>query len=135
MGDMDRAASLLESDPNFKAVSADTLRSYNKNKKIVKKLAKSHDIFIASDSLMKTIPRLLGPTLHKAGKFPTPLLPTDDIATKVNEVKATIKFQLKKVLCLAVAVGHVNLKNDELIAHKICSQLSSALVEKELAKC
>ncbi|GBL87104.1 60S ribosomal protein L10a [Araneus ventricosus] len=33
---------------------------------------------------------------------------------KIDEVKATIKFQMKKVLCLAVAVGHVKMTPDEL---------------------
>merc|ERR1712137_1179570 len=32
-----------------------------------------HDAFIASDALIKQIPRLLGPGLSKAGKFPTPV--------------------------------------------------------------
>jgi ribosomal protein L1 len=32
--------------------------------------AKKYDGFLASDSIIKTIPRLLGPGLNKAGKFP-----------------------------------------------------------------
>jgi ribosomal protein L1 len=43
----------------------------NKNKKLVKKLAKKYDAFMASEALIKQIPRLLGPGLSKAGKFPT----------------------------------------------------------------
>jgi len=52
-------------------MSADDLKKLNKDKKKVKKLAKSYDAFIASDTLIKQIPRLLGPGLNKAGKFPT----------------------------------------------------------------
>lgn len=37
----------------------------NKNKKLVKKLAKKYDAFLASDGLIKQIPRLLGPGLSK----------------------------------------------------------------------
>ena len=40
----------------------------NKNKKLVKKLAKKYDAFLASEALIKQIPRLLGPGLSK-GKF------------------------------------------------------------------
>merc|ERR1719419_1624595 len=36
---------------------------------------------------------------------------------KVEELKATIKFQLKKVLCLAVAVGNVSMQADDLAAN------------------
>ena len=34
---------------------------------------------------------------------------------KVDEVKSMIKFQMKKVLCLAVAVGHRKVTDDELM--------------------
>ncbi|KAF3825037.1 hypothetical protein GH733_005671 [Mirounga leonina] len=36
-----------------------------------------------------------------------------NMVAKVDEVKSTIKFQMKKVLCLAVAVGHVKMTDDE----------------------
>ena len=32
----------------------------------------------------------------------------------MNEIKASIKFQLKKVLCLGVAVGNVSMQDKEL---------------------
>jgi hypothetical protein len=44
----------------------------NKNKKLVKKLAKKYDAFLASEALIKQIPRLLGPGLSK-GYFYRPL--------------------------------------------------------------
>lgn len=40
-------------------------RRLNKNKKLVKKLAKKYDAFLASEALIKQIPRLLGPGLSK----------------------------------------------------------------------
>ena len=43
------------------AMSSDDLKKLNKNKKLVKKLARKYDAFIASDTLIKQIPRLLGP--------------------------------------------------------------------------
>ena len=47
-------------------MSADDLKKLNKDKKKVKKLAKGYDAFLASDTLIKQIPRLLGPGLNKA---------------------------------------------------------------------
>merc|ERR1712073_119942 len=96
-------------------MSADDLKKLNKDKKKVKKLAKSFDAFIASDTLIKQIPRLLGPGLNKAGKFPTLVTHNDDLRQKVDDLKATIKFQMKKVLCLSVAVGNVAMSEDELV--------------------
>uniref|UniRef100_A0A2R8ZV21 Ribosomal protein n=1 Tax=Pan paniscus TaxID=9597 RepID=A0A2R8ZV21_PANPA len=82
----------------------EALKKLNKNKKLVKKL-----------SLIKQIPRILGPGLNKAGKFPSLLTHNENMVAKVGEVKSTIKFQMKKVLCLAVAVGHVKMTDDELV--------------------
>lgn len=39
--------------------------------------------------------------------------------TKANKIKSTIKFQLKKVLCLAVAVGNIGMTEDELIGNVV----------------
>ena len=83
--------------------------------KLVKKLAKKYDAFLASESLIKQIPRLLGPGLNKAGKFPTMLTHSDDMVAKVNDIKATVKFQMKKVLCLNVAVGNVGMTEDQIV--------------------
>ena len=40
---------------------------------------------------------------------------SDDLEQKVNDVKATIKFQMKKVLCLSVAVGNVEMTEEQLM--------------------
>merc|ERR1712173_535445 len=96
-------------------MSAEDLKKLNKDKKKVKKLAKKYDAFMASESLIKQIPRLLGPGLNKAGKFPSLLTHQDDIEAKINDLKSTIKFQMKKVLCLNVAVGNTTMTEDELV--------------------
>jgi large subunit ribosomal protein L10Ae len=128
------------------AMSVDDLKKLNKNKKLIKKLARKYDAFIASDALIKQIPRLLGPGLSKgesnnnqppspqtffsskyslflftAGKFPTPVSHADDLSARINEVKSTIKFQLKKVLCMGVAVGNVDMETEQLVGNIMLS--------------
>jgi len=98
----------------FPFMSVEDLKKLNKNKTLVKKLAKKYDAFVASQALIKQIPRLLGPGLNRAGKFPTMVSGSDSLVDKVNEVKAMIKFQMKKVICLSIAVGHVGMGNDEI---------------------
>jgi large subunit ribosomal protein L10Ae len=93
------------------------LKKLNKNKKLVKKLAQQYHAFLASDSVIKQIPRLLGPGLNKAGKFPTPIPNSRTIEDMVNETKASIKFQLKKVLCMGVAVANVDMTESEIRAN------------------
>ncbi|KAK0420238.1 hypothetical protein QR680_014578 [Steinernema hermaphroditum] len=98
-------------------MNADDLKKLNKNKKLIKKLAKSYDAFLASEALIKQIPRILGPGLNKAGKFPSVVSHSEPLNNKIEEVRSTIKFQMKKVLCLSVAVGHVNMAHEELSAN------------------
>ena len=59
--------------------------------------AKRYDAFLASESLIKMIPRILGPGLAKAGKFPSPIGHNEAMLAKVEDVRSTIKFQMKKV--------------------------------------
>merc|ERR1719240_252459 len=86
----------------IKSMSVEDLKKLNKNKKLVKKLAAQYDAFLASAALIKQIPRILGPGLNKAGKFPTLLSHEDNMVDKVTDLKCTIKFQMKKVLTLGV---------------------------------
>lgn len=113
-------------------MSVEDLKKLNKNKKLVKKLSKKYDFFLASNNLIKQIPRLLGPGLTKAGKFPTLLGPSDDMQEKIDELKATIKFQMKKVMCLNVAVGNVDMDNKEIIVNsQLAANFLASLLKKQ----
>jgi len=99
---------------NLTTMNMEDLKKLNKNKKLVKKMCSQFDAFLASDSIIKTIPRVVGPGMNRANKFPTAVALGDNLAEKAAELKATIKFQLKKVLCLGCCIGHVNMKEEEL---------------------
>uniref|UniRef100_A0A452DME2 Ribosomal protein L10a n=1 Tax=Capra hircus TaxID=9925 RepID=A0A452DME2_CAPHI len=77
------------------------LRKLNKSKELVKKLAKKYD----------------------PGKFPSLLTHSENMVAKVDEVKSTIQFQMKKGLCLAVTVGHLTMTDDEVV-YNIVSALN-----------
>ena len=47
--------------------------------------AKQYHAFLASDSVIKQIPRLLGPGLNKAGKFPSPVSHQKSLEDQVRE--------------------------------------------------
>jgi len=101
---------------NIPSMSQDDLKKLKKDKKLVKKLAAQYDAFLASSTLIRLIPRLVGPGLNKAGKFPAGLGSNEDIPSKVAEQKATIKFQLKskKALCLGVAIANVSMTPEQI---------------------
>merc|ERR1711935_1158758 len=112
LGDAAHCEQAQTKDMPFKSV--DDLKKLNKNKKLVKRLARTYDAFLASQALIPQIPRLLGPGLNKAGKFPTLIQHSDNLDTKVTEIRSQVKFQLRKVLCMGVAVGNVGMTPDEL---------------------
>jgi large subunit ribosomal protein L10Ae len=110
-------------------MTEDDLKKLNKNKKLVKQMAGKYDIFLASSTLIKKIPRLLGPGLNRAGKFPTMLTPGVPILDTADEVRAQVKFQMKKALCLNAAVGNVKMTEEELATNiqTACNFLVSLL--------
>merc|ERR1712046_284986 len=99
----------------------DDLKKLNKNKKLVKNLAQKYDGFVASQVLIPQIPRLLGPGLNKAGKFPTLVTHSDNLQNKIRDVKSNVKFQLKKVLCMGVAVGNCEIDPDHVRQNLVMS--------------
>ena len=101
-------------EAGISCLDVEALKKFNKNQKLVKKLARQYDAFLASQSLMSQIPKLLGPALNRAGKFPTLLTRNEKLVDKVNEVKCNIKFQLKKVLCMGLAIGNMNMSDVEI---------------------
>merc|ERR1719371_7602 len=48
----------------------DTLKKFNKDKKLVKKWAKKYQTLLASDSVLKKVPAVVGPILAKIQRFP-----------------------------------------------------------------
>jgi large subunit ribosomal protein L10Ae len=92
----------------------DELKKLNKNKKLVKKLCNQYDAFLCSESIIKNVPRLVGPHMNRAGKFPTVIGLNENISEKITELQSTVKFQLKKVLCLGTCVGHAEMTEDQV---------------------
>jgi large subunit ribosomal protein L10Ae len=101
----------------IECMDMEALKKMKKDKKLVKQLAKKYDVFLASSSLIKLIPRVLGPGLNKAGKFPSILTHEDSMVQKCDDLRSTVKFQMKKVLTLGVAIGHVEMTEDEVVAN------------------
>mmetsp|Transcript_58672 Transcript_58672/g.162400 ORF Transcript_58672/g.162400 Transcript_58672/m.162400 type:complete len:229 (-) Transcript_58672:233-919(-) len=111
-------------------MSVEKLKKFNKNKKLIKKFASKYDGFVASDTLIKQIPRLLGPGLTKAGKFPT-LIAAGGLEKTLVDVKSTIKFQMKKVMCLNVSIGNVGQTKEEVLLNtQLAANFLASLLKK-----
>ncbi|MCQ2821120.1 MAG: hypothetical protein MJ252_27995 [archaeon] len=99
-------------------IDADTLKKKidpaDKKGKELKKWAGKYKLLFVSESLVRQLPKLGGPLLTRWGKFPTVIQSADDVRAKINESLASVKFQMKKVLCLAVAVGNVGMTEEQI---------------------
>merc|ERR1711959_776916 len=79
-------------------MDVEALKALNKDEKKVKKLAVKYSFFLASQPIMKQIPRLLGPTMNKLGKFPTLLEAGADM--KEDQVYANIMITVNFLISL-----------------------------------
>jgi large subunit ribosomal protein L10Ae len=51
---------------------------------------------------------------------------------KIDEVKSTIKFQMKKVMCLNVAIGHVGMEKQQIIVNtQLAANFLASLLKKQ----
>jgi large subunit ribosomal protein L10Ae len=100
---------------NIDCYSVEELKKFNKQKKPIKKFSKKYDFFLASDSIIRSIPRILGPGLNKVGKFPVLLSHSENMVEKISQIKSNVKFELKKVLCIGVSIGNVNMEIEKII--------------------
>ena len=94
-------------------IDVEGLAKFNKNKKTIKRWAKKYQVMLGTDTVVKQVPKLVGPILNKIGRFPQAVSHAEPLAKKVNDVKSSIKFQLKKVLCLGIAVANVSMDAEQ----------------------
>lgn len=50
-----------------------------------------------------------------------PVSHAEDLQNRLTDVRSTVKFQLRKWLCLGVAVGHVQMSDDQVLANVMMS--------------
>merc|ERR1712183_359695 len=106
---------------DISVTTLDELKKFNKDKKIVKKWAKQYDVLIASDTVLKRVPVVVGPILNRLQMFPTVVSHNQPLVISVSDMRATIKFQLRKVTCMGVAAGREDMTDDELRANIMMS--------------
>merc|ERR1712078_757150 len=103
----------------IEVITLDNLKKFNKDKKQIKRWAKQYSLLIATDNLVKKIPVVCGPTLNRIGMFPQPITHAEPLAKKLEDIKASVKWQLKKVVCLNVAAGHEKMTDEQLRANLV----------------
>eukprot|EP01129_Flabellula_baltica_P001965 TRINITY_DN11850_c0_g1_i1.p1 TRINITY_DN11850_c0_g1~~TRINITY_DN11850_c0_g1_i1.p1 ORF type:complete len:218 (+),score=58.61 TRINITY_DN11850_c0_g1_i1:56-709(+) len=106
-------------EKGFDYIDVEGLKEFKRKMKPIKKWAKPYHVFVASDTLIRQVPRILGPYLNKVGKFPSPLGSDEDITSKYEEMTKTMKWQMKKVICINSAVANVTLSAEEIHTNSV----------------
>lgn len=94
-----------------------------KDKKIIKKLSKKYDYFIAQANLMGDVASVFGRVLGPKNKMPNPkagcvVTPSTELKPLVERLNRTIRLQTKNELIIKTIVGNEAMK-DEVIAENI----------------
>merc|ERR1712113_634912 len=113
-------------------VNMEFLKKFNKDKKLIKNWAKKYSVLLATDALVKKIPAVLGPVLNRIGMFPAPVTKNDPISKKIDDVRGSVKWQLKKVTNLNVAIGSQDMTDEQIRANIVTSlNFLASLMKKQ----
>ena len=116
---------------SIEVTTLDNLKKFNKDKKLIKKWAKKFYLLLATDALVKKIPVVLGPILNRIGRFPAPVTHQEPLDKKLDDVKSSVKWQLKKVTNMNVAVANQDMTDEEVRQNIVMSlNFLSSLLKK-----
>lgn len=93
-----------------------------KDKRVLKKLVKEFDFFIAAAPLMPAVATTFGKVLGPAGKMPSPqmgILPSEDenaIRALLERISKSIKLRVKEA-AVKTSIGKESMSDEEIIAN------------------
>jgi large subunit ribosomal protein L10Ae len=114
IADQKHADEAAAANLGIEVTTLDNLKKFNKDKKLIKRWAKKFSLLLATDSLVKKIPVVLGPVLNRIGRFPQPVTHAEPLTKKLDDVRGSVKWQLKKVTCLNVAAANESMEDEEI---------------------
>jgi len=95
-------------------IGPEQLNEFAGDKKSAKKLANSHDFFIAEAPMMPTIGKTLGIALGPRGKMPKPIPPSADPTAMITMLKTTVRVRSKERRTFHVHLGIRTMSPEDL---------------------
>ena len=95
-------------------ISKERLEELGKNRQEAKKIANSHDLFVAQSDLMPTVGRFLGPVLGPRKKMPKPIPASANPETILGRLRSTIKIRVKDQPIIQSIVGSEDMTEEQV---------------------
>lgn len=97
-----------------KVIDKNELENISRDAKLVKKLAKQYDFFIASAPLMPIIGQKLGKFLGPRGKMPKPVPPTAPITPIIDNYSQMVQIRLRQSPVIHARIGTIDMEPEHL---------------------
>ena len=103
------------------SIREDNLKNLKNDKILLKNLISTYDVFFCSDTIIRKLPRLIGPDLYKKGKYPEVVHTDDNIQNKINIEERKVRWKFKSNNTQNIAVGNESLKYQQLMENILCA--------------
>jgi large subunit ribosomal protein L1 len=102
------------------AISTDEFSKYQQDKKLLKKLAREYDFFIAQANIMPDVAKTFGRVLGPKGKMPNPkagavVPPNANLKPLVDKLRNTLRLTARSQMSIKAHVGKENQPENELL--------------------
>ena len=96
------------------------LDKYKNDLKLVKKVSKEYDFFIAQANLMTQVAAVFGRVLGPLGKMPNPkvgavLPPVGQVKPVIEKFKKLVRLMTKKEPIIKIAIGKEDMEDEEIV--------------------
>jgi large subunit ribosomal protein L1 len=95
-------------------IKPEEIEDLSKNKKKFKKIADTHDFFIAEAPLMPTIGKTLGTVLGPRGKMPKPVPPHADLTSMIKNLRKTVSVRSKSSKTFHTIAGSADMSREHI---------------------
>ncbi len=99
---------------NLDVYSKEDIEELGENKKKARKIAESHEFFVAQADLMPLVGRTLGPVLGRRNKMPKPLPPMAPLEPVIEKIKDTVAIDSKNNPVVHCYIGTEEMAEDAL---------------------